>query len=285
MRSFVSPEVSLVVVCFEMARELPRTLLSLSPGYQSLDSARYEIIVVDNGSREPPRVEDFSHLGAELRILRCTDPLPSPVNAINQGLALASADLVGVWIDGARMASPGLIRASIAASRLHARPVIATLNYQIGFELQRISGMKGYDQRAEDALIGSIDWPADGYRLFEISTSEMPRGPTGPLLESNALFLPRALWEELGGYDRQFDEAGGSVANPDTLVRAVDLPASQLIRVVGEGTFHQFHGGLTTSTQQGAIDTVKAGARTYYRLRGRPLAPVRQVGWIYESRR
>lgn len=285
MRSSAQPDVSLVVVCFGMIRELPRTLLSLSPTYQTVEAERYEIIVVDNGSREPPRQEHFSHLGAQLRILRCARPSPSPVNAINQGLALARADLVGVWIDGARMASPGLIKACLAASRLHARPIVATLNYQLGFELQRISSMKGYDQRAEDALLDSIGWPMDGYRLFEISTSEMPRGPTGPLLESNALFLPRALWEELGGYDRQFNEAGGSVVNPDTLVRAVELPASQLIRVVGEGTFHQFHGGLTTSTQQSAMDTVKTGARTYYRLRGRPLAPVRQVGWIYESRR
>ena len=45
---------SVVVVAYDMARELPRTLRSLSTPYQrDLESADYEVVVVDNGSPEP----------------------------------------------------------------------------------------------------------------------------------------------------------------------------------------------------------------------------------------
>jgi glycosyltransferase involved in cell wall biosynthesis len=280
----MTPQVSLIVISYEMKRELPRTLLSLSPRYQNCAAEDCEIIVVDNNSRERPDAASFAGLNANLQVLSCSQPSQSPARAINEGLVRARASLIGVWIDGARMASPGLIKTCLAASRLHERPVVATLNYQLGPNLQRISCEQGYNQATEDGLLDSIDWPKDGYRLFEISTPEMKGGPTGAMLESNALFLPRPLWEELGGYDEQFSEPGGSVVNPDTLIRAVALPGVQLIRVVGEGTFHQVHGGMSTSSQKSAINVVMEGNRTYMRLRGKPLTQVRQHGWIFDSR-
>jgi hypothetical protein len=47
----MTPRVSLVVISYEMKRELPRTLLSLSPQYQNCAAEEYEIIVIDNNSR------------------------------------------------------------------------------------------------------------------------------------------------------------------------------------------------------------------------------------------
>ena len=280
----MSPCVSLVVISYEMERELPRTLLSLAPRYQGCAADDCEIIVVDNASRRPPRAQDFAALEANLHVFSCSTPSPSPVTAINEGLARARAELIGIWIDGARMASPGLVKACLAASALHARPVVATLNYQLGPDVQRKSSERGYDQTVEDGLLASINWPQDGYRLFDIATPEMRGGPAGAMLESNALFLPRALWDELGGYDAHFSEPGGSVVNPDTLIRAVGLPGAQLIRVLGEGTFHQIHGGLSTSTQTRAMNMLKEGSRAYLRLRGKPLMPVRETGWMYHAR-
>jgi hypothetical protein len=278
------PDLSLVVVCYEMARELPRTLVSLSPTYQrGVSPGNYEVIVVDNGSAEPPEAGQFADLGLTLRVLRCRSASPSPVAALNEGLAAARGTLVGAWIDGARLASPGLLHAATRAAALHPRPIVATANYQLGFQRQHLSAAEGYDRAREDALLRSIDWPRDGYRLFEIATPEMKNPPFGPMLESNALFMPKSLWDELGGYDPAFIEPGGGMVNPDTLARACALPETQFIRLMGEATFHQTHGGMTTSSPELALRTLNEGSRFYLRLRGQPLKPVRKLGWVFDA--
>ncbi|HVZ10029.1 glycosyltransferase [Rhodopila sp.] len=279
------PAVSLVVVCHEMARELPRTIRSLTAPYQNRRvPGEREIIIVDNGSACPPTAEQFAALDAEPRILCLPDATVSPVAAVNAGLAAARGSLIGVWIDGARLASPGLVDACLAAAALHPRPVIATLNYQLGPALQFDSARRGYDQAAEDRLLASIGWPTDGYRLFDVAVSELRGGPAGPILESNALFLPRALWDELGGYDPAFIEPGGGLGNADAFLRACALPDVQLIRILGEGTFHQFHGGLSTSAPERAMQTLQQGTRAYLRRRGRPPNPLRTQGWLFDAR-
>ena len=279
------PAASIVVGSHNMARELPRTLRSLAPPYQR-GAARglTEIIVVDNGSAVAPRREDFSSFDADIRVLAQPNPTHSPVAAINAGIAAARAPLIGAWIDGARLASPGLLGACLAAASLHPRPVIATPNYQLGPSLQYLSAQHGYDGCAEDRLLEGIGWPSDGYKLFEVSTCEMRGGPTGSMLESNALFLTREMWDELGGYDAAFVEPGGGVVNADTFIRACALPGAQLIRVLGEGTFHQIHGGLSTSTVASAVRTLQQGSRAYLRRRGMPLKSTQAVGWLYDAR-
>ena len=282
-----NPAVSLVVASYEMARVLPRTLRSLLPPYQrDLDPDMVEIIVVDNGSSVLPDTGSFESLGAVIRLISVAHPTPSPVAAVNAGIAAARANLIGVWIDGARLASPGLVGACLKAATLHQRPVIATVNYQLGPTRQYLSAQNGYGPGIEDALLASISWPDDdGYRLFDIATCEVRGGPTGAMLESNALFLPRDLWQELGGYDPAFVEPGGGMVNPDTLIRACGLPDVQLIRILGEGTFHQYHGGLSTSTADGAMQVLQQGSRVYLQRRGKPLVPVRAQGWHFDGRR
>ena len=90
---------------------------------------------------------------------------------------------------------------------------------------------------------------ATGYRLFELSTlaGSSGRGWFGPLGESNALFMQAALWAELGGLDEEFALPGGGLVNHDLLRRACELPGAELIVLLGEGTFHQIHGGAATS--------------------------------------
>ena len=97
-------DVSLVIVAYDMERELPRTLASLSRAMQlGVESIAYEVIIVDNGSPRPvPAWAD-----PQFTIIRVDDARPSPAAAINIGLSHASGDLIGVLIDGARMASPG----------------------------------------------------------------------------------------------------------------------------------------------------------------------------------
>lgn len=264
------PELSLIVISYDMARELPRTLYSLSPRYQQgIAADEYEVIVIDNGSRHPPKPEDFADLGLNLRIHSFPDPTPSPVRAINFGLGLAAAPLVGVNIDGARMASPGLLDACRRAARTDATAVVTTLSFQLGPGPQWVSIQHGYDAAWEDRLLDGIDWRNNGYRLFDISpfAENISRGWFGPLSESNLLFMRQGLWQALGGYDAAFESPGGGAANADLLWRALEHPGTRQVTVLGEGVFHQIHGG--THTNAASLDVYKNAAREYYRLRGR----------------
>lgn len=263
---------SMVVVAYDMARELPRTLHSLGAGYQrGIAAADYEVIVVDNGSPEPVPAALAATFPGTLRVERI-DPAPSsPVRAANHGLSLARGDLVGLLIDGARLCSPGLLAGARRATALADRPVITAPAFHLGAGTHMRAAETGHDQGVEDELLARSGWEADGDRLFGISTpaGSSGRGLFGPMGESSSLFLGRALWDELGGMDEGFALPGGGLANHDLYRRACSLPDVQLVVLLGEGTFHQYHGGAATSRRY-TFDEMQAD---YTSLRGEPHRP------------
>ena len=116
------PELSVIVISYNMGRELLRTLYSLSPQYQQgIDASDYEIIVIDNGSHSPPTLEEFADLGINLRVISFPNPTQSPVRAINHGLTLARAPLIG----SASMARAW--QAPVCWMRVGARPASMTM--------------------------------------------------------------------------------------------------------------------------------------------------------------
>ena len=273
---------SIVVISYNTPRELPRTLLSLSPGYQrGIERHEYEVIVVDNGSTSPPTAAQYEHLGLDLTVLTTESPVPSPVTAINRGLNASVGSSVGVFIDGARIASPGLLRSAMEALRTSPRAVVGTRGRYLGYKFQRDSMLEGYDQAAEDQLLASVAWQKNGYELFQISVFDESAGASwlNRIAESNSLFMTRQMWAELGGYDRRFQLPGGGMVNLDTWTRALSLPDARPIVLLGESTFHQFHGGVATN---GSLATIDEFYQEYRTIRGReyevPTDPVRLWG-------
>jgi hypothetical protein len=263
------PQVSVVVVGYNMARELPRTVRSLSPLMQrGVDPADVEVILIDNGSTEPFDEAKLRRIMPSLIVRHLADATPSPVPAINLGLGLARADLVGVCIDGARMSSPGVLAKALAASRLHPRPVIGTIAFHLGPKPQPLSIMEGYNKYVEDELLTTSGWEADGYQLFPISSFAMSssRGWFQLPAESNLFFLKAEHWRSLGGWDELFRSPGGGLANPDMWARACLDPTSQVIMLLGEATFHQVHGGVATNNPAAPH---KLFAQEYSEIRGR----------------
>jgi hypothetical protein len=190
---------------------------------------------------------------------------------VNLGIELADAEFVGVLIDGARLASPGLLAASLLGQTLAPRPMVATLGWHLGPVRHMDAAAAGYDRAAEDALLDTLDWERDGYRLFSAATlaGSSARGWFAPMGESNGLFTTKALWDELGGIDERFALPGGGLSNHDLYRRACELAGVQLIVLLGEGTFHQIHGGAATSGRFGWSEMHDE----YVALRGRDYRP------------
>src|SRR5580658_5382745 len=267
------PELSVVVVVHNMAREAPRTLYSLSAAYQRHIAADdYEIIVVDNGSTPPFDAKVIDGLIGNFRLLRL-DPAPaSPARAINRGLAEARGKVVGVMIDGARIVTPGLLHFARRGVELYPRAVAVTLGWYLGRDLQRWSMEAGYNQQREDDMLASIGWPQDGYRLFEIAAFDESSvdGWFSQIEESNALFLSRDSWNRIGGFDERFDAPGGGYLNLDTLARALELPDSELVILLGEASFHQIHGGIATNrSPRDLAASLRQWEEQYRAVRGR----------------
>jgi glycosyltransferase involved in cell wall biosynthesis len=266
------PSLSVVVVVYDMARELPRTLRSLSPAHQrDVGVDDYEVVVIDNGSPRPLDEAMLASFPGRLRAIRLDPASPSPARAANHGLELAEGELVGLMIDGARLASPGLLATARLAFRVAERPVITTPAWHLGPVTHMRASEVGYDQAAEDELLAGSGWEIDGYRLFAVSTlsGSSGRGIFGPMGESNGLFMRRSTWSELRGLDERFALPGGGLANHDLYRRACALDGVELIVLLGEGTFHQFHGGASTS-RRFSWDEMHT---EYEAIRGRPHRP------------
>ncbi len=280
----VKPELSIILISYNMRREIPRTLRSFSVPYQrNVARRQYEVILVDNGSERPWAPEDFSDLDLDLRILNLAgEALPSPARAANRGIGAARAPLIGVLIDGARLVSPGLFDSVLRAASLYPRPIIATADFHLGFEQQSLSVRKGYAPETEDRLLASIDWPTDGYRLLDISVfnGSCADGWFQPSAESNALFLPSELWDELGGFDEAFQLPGGGLLNLDLYQRALELGDTRLVQIIGEGTFHQLHRTVSSDL----VENRRAEwSHDYRRIRGREYAVPRSSAVYFGS--
>ena len=258
---------SVVVVYYDMAREIDRTLRTLSPEYQrGVSASDYEVIVVDNGSPTQLDPAVVARFPGRIRSIRIDPAPPSPALAANRGIDMAEGDLIGLLIDGARMVSPGLLANALLASRLAARPVVATLAWHLGDAVHMRAHEVGYDHVVEDRLLARAQWEVDGYRLFDISTlgGSSNHGWFGPLGESNGLFLTREMWADLGGLDLRFELPGGGRVNHDLYRRACALEDARLVLLLGEGTFHQIHGGAWTSGNFGQ----KVANEEYEAIRG-----------------
>jgi glycosyltransferase involved in cell wall biosynthesis len=239
---------SVVLVSYNMDRELPRTIHSLSH-QTNIESDCYEIIVVDNGSKESVDVDSLLAINPRLRFFRYPTPSVSPIRALNFGISLAAGELVCACIDGARMATPGLLSSALAAASLSDRAVIGSLSFHLGHRPQNESVKRGYNQASEDALLETVDWKRDSYFLFDISSFD-PSSRYGVFslpAETNSLFMNRQMWTETGGFENRFETKGGGLANLDIWAELCNDRRNTIAILWGEGTFHQVHGGVATN--------------------------------------
>lgn len=267
------PALSVVVVLYEMYREAPRTLHTLSAAYQrGVAEDDYEVIVVDNGSSRRREAGEIERFGPQFSYRYVEDADRSPVPAINEAVRACRGELVGICHDGARMLSPGLLALALRAARLGADPYVITLGWHLGPDVQYRSQRRGYDRDQEDRLLDSVDWREDGYRLFGISAlgGSNPRGWFGPVAESPVQFIRPGTFERIGGFEEGFGSAAGGIFNLDFLREAVEDEGTEPVVLLGEGSFHQLHGAEFNNAGRREHRAKWAEAkREYKRVRGR----------------
>lgn len=252
------PLLSIIVIAYAMPRQALNTLKSLAPDYQrGVDAAEYEVILVENRSQQIMDTAAIAQLPGNFRYFLRDESGVSPAAAINLGFQEARGQYIGLMIDGARMLTPGVIHNVLQAFHLNNNAMVCVPGYNLGETEQQFHITQGYSQEKEQALLKAIDWPSDGYRLFDISclSGANPHGIFHPLMECNCLFASARIFQELGGADERFNLPGGGALNLYLYRRVALHPHTQSFVLAGEGSFHQLHGGVTTSevTEREAI--------------------------------
>jgi glycosyltransferase involved in cell wall biosynthesis len=261
-----------------MRREAERTLYSLSKAYQkNLGDISYEVITIDNGSSEPLKEDFIKSLEGNFRYIYFNASDPSPCKALNYGVQIARGSLITLCIDGARILSPGVLHYSVIASRIYQNPFIYTLNMHLGHKAQNFLAEEDYSQREEDALVKTVNWKQDGYSLFDISSVALSSGNGyfSKLNESNCITMPRSAYQKTGGFDERFKSAGGGLTNLDFFNRLNENKDMDPILLLGEATFHQFHGGTATNVPLKDHPWEKM-EEEYTSITGKPYRPYRR---------
>lgn len=244
-----APALSIVVIVYDMPRQALNTITSLSPVYQQgVRPEEYEVLVIENRSQNCIPAEAVAAFPDNVRYVLREETEPTPVHAVNYGAGLARGENICIMIDGARMVTPGVVSGLLRGHRVSAGAIVTVPGYHIGSELQQDAVESGYDEAADKALIESVDWRNNGYGLFDVAclSESCATGFFLPNGESNCISMPRRMWQVLQGCDHRFNLRGGGLVNLDLYKRACEFPGTQHVILPGEGTFHQFHGGVTT---------------------------------------
>jgi len=245
-----TPTLSIIVVAFRMPVQAYNTVYSLCSRYQ-IDAAEqdYEIIVVENQSSNLINPQSLESLGSNIRYFLYPEEGVSPVNGINFAFQHCQAKNVALLIDGARMITPGFVNNVLNIYRINDRSIIGVPGYQLGEVQHNQIENPANCLVHEKQLLDSIDWPRNGYQLFDIaSLSNANRfGYLHPLMESNCIVAPLEFYREIGFADTRFNLPGGGAVNLHIWRSLGMIPNSQLYILPGEGNFHQYHGGVTTS--------------------------------------
>jgi glycosyltransferase involved in cell wall biosynthesis len=247
----MAPAISIILIAYRMSEQLERTLLTLAPEYQrGVGADEYEVVVVENSSADNLSAATVAKLPENFRYFLREETGHSPVPAINFAFSECRGASIGLIMDGARMLSPGIIRTAMDAFAITTDALVAVPGYHLGEQEQHLHETDAEALAQEKALLDSVDWRSDGYELFTIATfsGANRRGYLHPIMECNCVFASAASFRRIGHADPQFNMPGGGSINLHIYRSLGMLPGTRVFVLPGEGSFHQYHGGVTTSS-------------------------------------
>ncbi len=253
------PLISIIVIVFDMPRQAMNTLYSLSALHQkNIDLDDYEVIVVENNSKNQLHENHVLGLKGNFRYFLREESSPSPVNAINFAYQQCQGQMIGLIIDGAQMVTPRVLEYSKMAHLMNPHALVTIPAYHLGEVEQKHLTAENDHQNIERLKLQQLNWRENGYRLFQYAcfAPSNNRGYFQPMQESSCLFCHRKDFEAIGQADERFNLPGGGSINLHIYRSLGLLKTTQLFVLPGEGTFHQFHGGVTTSEVDKREDTL-----------------------------
>ncbi|XNY99709.1 glycosyltransferase [Micrococcus luteus] len=194
-------EVSVVVPYYQDQDGLDRLLAALAA--QTMPAERFEVVVADDGSPEPPRIPDG--LPFAVQVVRQADRgfRASAARALG---ARTAAGRVLAFLDGDMLPEPGYLEAACAlpladpaavvvGRRRHADPCVVEGGWTPGEELP------------EGAELAEPSWLRDGYA----QTKDLRQADSTSyrFVISAVLTVARQVYEEAGGFDPSFVGYGG----------------------------------------------------------------------------
>jgi len=273
-----TPVLSIVVNFYNNRREALNTLHSLTRSYQlDAQDIPYEVIALDNGSSQPLADADVRAFGPEFqyRFVQTTAVTPAP--AINAACREAIGERLLVIVDGAHILSPGILHRAHEAFERFPSPFAVTVPFHLGPKIQNKSVQEGYNQQIEDQLLANSRWKENGYRLYSIAGAfaDDSCGWYGQLFESGCFAIGKSDFLRLGGFDEAFISPGGGLTSLDFFQRALLAKGMDYVVMLGEGTFHQVHGGIATNASVNNHPW-EAFHQEYIRIRGHRYTRVRR---------
>lgn len=241
-------DLSIVICAYQMERELKRTVLScLAPFQVGLHDKSIEIIIANNDFDSRIELADLPVGVSE--VINVTTRSISPVQVMNQAAKKAKSRNLLLILDGARMVSPNVVNNTIEILSRSSNFISTPIAFHLGPKHQSLSVLEGYNKEQEDLLLEEINWQSNGNSLFNISSlaGANPDGFYGSISESCAFGISKKMFLRLGGYESSFISAGGGFATLDLFKRAVEHKKTKLFVMVDSGSFHQLHGGVSTS--------------------------------------
>jgi hypothetical protein len=245
------PLLSIVVVVYDMPHQAWNTLQSLTSDYQrNVSDDQYEMIIVENNSSRTIPHNKIEKLPKNFHYILRQENGISPAKAINEALKVCRGDHVGLLIDGARMLSPRVVEYALQGLKIRDAIVTVPGYYLTEYATQETAGEKILSH--EEKLLAKSNWRTNGYRLFDQAcfSNGNRHGIFHPIMESNALFFSKHLLEKHGGVDENFNLKGGGSLNLHLYRLLCSNTDSPLVVLHGEGNFHQYHGGTSTTNDR-----------------------------------
>ncbi|MEY2850086.1 MAG: hypothetical protein RI885_2753 [Actinomycetota bacterium] len=194
--SLLPPMVSVVVAHFEQQPQLDRTLLALER--QDYPSDRLEVIVVDDGSRRPPRV------ASGVRVLVQEDLGFRLAAARNAGAAVARGTVL-CFLDADTTPEPGYVRELTRGPALV--PDTVAVGSRRHADLSKVSADEPVEIAGPALELPAPAWLTRAYehsRDLRDSDHRSYRYLIGAVLACSARFF-----DEVRGFDESFTDYGG----------------------------------------------------------------------------